>query len=154
MIRRPPRSTRTDPLFPYTTLFLSRDLDFPDGVPETEYADCPERRRLLSLHPAAKDPATLASLLDAVNLEAPPPESLGEHQEQWEMSADILALLADAGFRIVRPAFSQAGTLETETACSPTNPHWTPHLIPAWLPISYLHAWCSHGRWFTRRSSY
>src|SRR3546814_8680409 len=25
MIRRPPRSTRTDPLFPYTTLFLSAD---------------------------------------------------------------------------------------------------------------------------------
>src|SRR3546814_2553731 len=30
MIRRPPRSTRTDTLFPYTTLFRSRavDLDF------------------------------------------------------------------------------------------------------------------------------
>src|SRR3546814_1988326 len=27
MIRRPPRSTRTDTLFPYTTLFRSRDLD-------------------------------------------------------------------------------------------------------------------------------
>src|SRR3546814_17803173 len=26
MIRRPPRSTRTDPLFPYTTLFRSADL--------------------------------------------------------------------------------------------------------------------------------
>src|SRR3546814_2960472 len=26
MNRRPPRSTRTDPLFPYTTLFRSRDL--------------------------------------------------------------------------------------------------------------------------------
>src|SRR3546814_6404858 len=25
MIRRPPRSTRTDPLFPYTTLFRSAD---------------------------------------------------------------------------------------------------------------------------------
>src|SRR3546814_5922104 len=25
MIRRPPRSTRTDPLFPYTTLFRSKD---------------------------------------------------------------------------------------------------------------------------------
>src|SRR3546814_8677107 len=25
MIRRPPRSTRTDPLFPYTTLFRSQD---------------------------------------------------------------------------------------------------------------------------------
>src|SRR3546814_2255642 len=27
MIRRPPRSTRTDPLFPYTTLFRSRRGD-------------------------------------------------------------------------------------------------------------------------------
>src|SRR3546814_4962546 len=26
MIRRPPRSTRTDTLFPYTTLFRSRDI--------------------------------------------------------------------------------------------------------------------------------
>src|SRR3546814_20201187 len=28
MIRRPPRSTRTDTLFPYTTLFRSRSPDF------------------------------------------------------------------------------------------------------------------------------
>src|SRR3546814_8902967 len=28
MIRRPPRSTRTDTLFPYTTLFRSSDLEF------------------------------------------------------------------------------------------------------------------------------
>src|SRR3546814_8795370 len=27
MIRRPPRSTRTDTLFPYTTLFRSEDID-------------------------------------------------------------------------------------------------------------------------------
>src|SRR3546814_16411111 len=27
MIRRPPRSTRTDTLFPYTTLFRSKDVD-------------------------------------------------------------------------------------------------------------------------------
>src|SRR3546814_13407450 len=27
MIRRPPRSTRTDTLFPYTTLFRSRETD-------------------------------------------------------------------------------------------------------------------------------
>src|SRR3546814_5022709 len=31
MIRRPPRSTRTDTLFPYTTLFLSGDDDL-DGI--------------------------------------------------------------------------------------------------------------------------
>src|SRR3546814_13146338 len=29
MIRRPPRSTRTDTLFPYTTLFRSNPLDIP-----------------------------------------------------------------------------------------------------------------------------
>src|SRR3546814_7521534 len=28
MIRRPPRSTRTDTLFPYTTLFLSTEAEF------------------------------------------------------------------------------------------------------------------------------
>src|SRR3546814_9705711 len=36
MIRRPPRSTRTDTLFPYTTLFRSRPLlpNAPDGRAE------------------------------------------------------------------------------------------------------------------------
>src|SRR3546814_15576654 len=31
MIRRPPRSTRTDTLFPYTTLFRSRGIEGPAG---------------------------------------------------------------------------------------------------------------------------
>src|SRR3546814_11610321 len=31
MIRRPPRSTRTDTLFPYTTLFRSNELRSPRG---------------------------------------------------------------------------------------------------------------------------
>src|SRR3546814_16863802 len=35
MIRRPPRSTRTDPLFPYTTLFRSR-LPDTDWVAESQ----------------------------------------------------------------------------------------------------------------------
>src|SRR3546814_11039751 len=34
MIRRPPRSTRTDTLFPYTTLFRSVDRDFRRPVGE------------------------------------------------------------------------------------------------------------------------
>src|SRR3546814_15871786 len=33
MIRRPPRSTRTDTLFPYTTLFRSIETGFPQGPP-------------------------------------------------------------------------------------------------------------------------
>src|SRR3546814_10116104 len=35
MIRRPPRSTRTDPLFPYTTLFRSGDVRVPGGAPRS-----------------------------------------------------------------------------------------------------------------------
>src|SRR3546814_14716646 len=31
MIRRPPRSTRTDTLFPYTTLFRSEEVNVPIG---------------------------------------------------------------------------------------------------------------------------
>src|SRR3546814_20437735 len=34
MIRRPPRSTRTDTLFPYTTLFRSVELDQAESVAE------------------------------------------------------------------------------------------------------------------------
>src|SRR3546814_1407398 len=36
MIRRPPRSTRTDTLFPYTTLFRSSAGEHPDGAPLPE----------------------------------------------------------------------------------------------------------------------
>src|SRR3546814_370992 len=35
MIRRPPRATRTDTLFPYTTLFRSHDADGDRNIPET-----------------------------------------------------------------------------------------------------------------------
>src|SRR3546814_15636596 len=37
MIRRPPRSTRTDTLFPYTTLFRSACLFSADGVSAAEH---------------------------------------------------------------------------------------------------------------------
>src|SRR3546814_15477854 len=58
MIRRPPRSTRTDTLFPYTTLFRSRaaagrsvarhDLPEPDLLPRA-------RADLLAIEPALRD---------------------------------------------------------------------------------------------------
>src|SRR3546814_14605076 len=40
MIRRPPRSTRTDTLFPYTTLFRSAD-DWPAVSRRTAPGSCP-----------------------------------------------------------------------------------------------------------------
>src|SRR3546814_4388198 len=39
MIRRPPRSTRTDTLFPYTTLFRSIDAVLNDGVAAKKVSD-------------------------------------------------------------------------------------------------------------------
>src|SRR3546814_11903848 len=55
MIRRPPRSTRTDTLFPYTTLFRSPFVipcrDRPRPPPEPD--GCPvSRRRTAPSHPA------------------------------------------------------------------------------------------------------
>src|SRR3546814_4101822 len=38
MIRRPPRSTRTDTLFPYTTLFRSHRVQRPSMMPELHRA--------------------------------------------------------------------------------------------------------------------
>src|SRR3546814_14222918 len=49
MLRRPPRSTRTDTLFPYTTLFRSDDAGGPrrfDGVGAVQYCAQAGRRRL------------------------------------------------------------------------------------------------------------
>src|SRR3546814_15875336 len=46
MIRRPPRSTRTDTLFPYTTLFRSRRNGFPqEAQPDRPQVDKIEHRR-------------------------------------------------------------------------------------------------------------
>src|SRR3546814_17338051 len=42
MIRRPPRSTRTDTLFPYTTLFRSRPTAFEEGIRQLKAPPSPE----------------------------------------------------------------------------------------------------------------
>src|SRR3546814_5613389 len=52
MIRRPPRSTRTDTLFPYTTLFRSNP-DLPVILAGDFNASSAERRTYLTAHSAA-----------------------------------------------------------------------------------------------------
>src|SRR6056297_4184298 len=51
MIRRPPRSTRTDTLFPYTTLFRSstRHLSFGGG-----HLQCEIQRPAIQTHPGGR----------------------------------------------------------------------------------------------------
>src|SRR3546814_1241008 len=51
MIRRPPRSTRTDTLFPYTTLFRSPCHSSPmfSGLPAPKICACPSEPSSLSI---------------------------------------------------------------------------------------------------------
>src|SRR3546814_3559893 len=78
MIRRPPRSTRTDTLFPYTTLFRSKDLSVRDGshlgVPKGFDQNGPLLRREVWKYRHMSAPSLLAlshfaSNLDAVGIE-------------------------------------------------------------------------------------
>src|SRR3546814_18445137 len=73
MIRRPPRSTRTDTLFPYTTLFRSQPL--------REVAPLPPYRR----HQRAASPVTRASdRADISTDQAVPFRSCEQHGAQDE----------------------------------------------------------------------
>src|SRR3546814_2010273 len=71
MIRRPPRSTRTDTLFPYTTLFRSQT---PQGILlELELRDLPlpARLNLVLILDGLADPGNLGTLLrSAASVEA------------------------------------------------------------------------------------
>src|SRR3546814_15087224 len=49
MIRRPPRSTRTDTLFPYTTLFRSPTERPPDAYPDSTSSPVPNQRRPITM---------------------------------------------------------------------------------------------------------
>src|SRR3546814_3389298 len=82
MRRRPPRSTRTDTLFPYSTLFRSIDL------PEDEPGDNPygEDRRLLHWPMDAlgsRRPAVSAAAAEVERARAAPPRS-EEHTSELQ----------------------------------------------------------------------
>src|SRR3546814_5116630 len=64
MIRRPPRSTRTDTLFPYTTLFRS---EFKKGIPK----DCATAVAMPVLVANASDIPSLLQRLEAHRLANP-----------------------------------------------------------------------------------
>src|SRR3546814_20966174 len=78
MIRRPPRSTRTDTLFPYTTLFRSREGAY--GVGRHRHEEGPRRPR----HAGAEDVAERPVLRPCLRLPGRPLEPgeavvLGRH---------------------------------------------------------------------------
>src|SRR3546814_5709617 len=84
MIRRPPRSTRTDTLFPYTTLFRSRAIT-----------------AFLRRHPAASVPATGSQLSLAHTRLANAVAAYGRGDQTAAKSAALSAHLD--GFEPVEP---------------------------------------------------
>src|SRR3546814_16113413 len=92
MIRRPPRSTRTDTLFPYTTLFRSRrtcgtvserDLRSRKVAPASN-----ERVRVGAIRPVKSIPAT--RVLPALTSSVPPAGSLAAlHSPSGDTGASV-----------------------------------------------------------------
>src|SRR3546814_20583427 len=74
MIRRPPRSTRTDTLFPYTSLFRSGDVTAGVGVAE-DAAD-----QLLALHGEVEQVELHVLLGDGSHRHHDATTALGDHR--------------------------------------------------------------------------
>src|SRR3546814_2341494 len=76
MIRRPPRSTRTDTLFPYTTLFRSI-VDLPAGIAPRAQRSAPAVVGHVDIDPhadgrgAIDDPAHVVGVLQELEVQKP-----------------------------------------------------------------------------------
>src|SRR3546814_142814 len=71
MIRRPPRSTRTDTLFPYTTLFRAF-AHFASGAVRADDIICFDGLDFVRIAPAGTDENLVTTLLKAEELSADP----------------------------------------------------------------------------------
>src|SRR3546814_1025530 len=83
MIRRPPRSTRTDTLFPYTTLFRSEI----DAVPPVGMTDPHTRRG----HYPVRTEEELDAIVKEMRVEAPSDEA-GRHRSE-EHTSELQSLM-------------------------------------------------------------
>src|SRR3546814_20709391 len=104
MIRRPPRSTRTDTLFPYTTLF--RSVADPGGRPTLLALDQEDR-------PARLENVTKEALVGWAQPQAFDPE-IGHHP-QHQMVLNRVAHMMELQVRIVieQQACRSAGRLHS-----------------------------------------
>src|SRR3546814_17677168 len=103
MIRRPPRSTRTDTLFPYTTLFRSRGVTFDEKIRVTESARTvtstlgrwASRLRFEDIPREVTDPAKLC-LLDGIGC------GLSGARQPWGVIVrDLAATLSGGGLSLL-----------------------------------------------------
>src|SRR3546814_4076176 len=93
MIRRPPRSTRTDTLFPYTTLFrsdIARDADAEDMVHHIA-AQCPAGVEMAFA--AARDARIHQYLRRGHGGGAEEDEARGDHLRSEEHTSELQSLM-------------------------------------------------------------
>src|SRR3546814_3458252 len=110
MIRRPPRSTRTDTLFPYTTLFRSKRSPWQKSAPAAPAWRSPPRRRTTAPCPRSKPPL-------------PPPRCRLPRSEEHTSELQSLMRISYAVFCLKKK----------------TTPHQTPTLYIECLYITITH---------------
>src|SRR3546814_5121829 len=123
MIRRPPRSTRTDTLFPYTTLFRSASARHPrlgpaDGAHLCRWRECADRGRPAARgHRCVPGPAAVLPAGDRLHRPLPHPRCDSAAKRGAAMTADILVPMFVTVFGAATPLlYAALGELVTERA--------------------------------------
>src|SRR3546814_1456410 len=114
MIRRPPRSTRTDTLFPYTTLFRSRDLvrgEIEREVERRDEAARPDRHA----HPHPHIAFGARGNIERLDLAIVAQRYLGGDAESVDQEAD---LAFGGGARLDSPDRSEEYTSDIQSLMS------------------------------------
>src|SRR3546814_2638818 len=97
MLRRPPRSPRTDTLFPSTTLFRSPRRSLDASPPEAAWREgC--RARLTSRDSCRADPQRRARLPDGLGFHARPADSRRSRSEEHTSELQSLMRISYAVF--------------------------------------------------------
>src|SRR3546814_14124710 len=82
MIRRPPRSTRTDTLFPYTTLFRSAVVPHEEGGADRTEAESEDRQPLHALRHHRRLPEQVTSKSQQRDGAAETADHFGRHRAE------------------------------------------------------------------------
>src|SRR3546814_1629240 len=89
MIRRPPRSTRTDTLFPYTTLFRSREIVLDDAA-ERLHREADAVQRPVARVAHVEDQPVVLDRQEQVVRPRPP---VGEGERSEEHTSELQSLM-------------------------------------------------------------
>src|SRR3546814_4089095 len=103
MIRRPPRSTRTDTLFPYTTLFRSADEGERPGQGQSQgQGEIPDEAEIRSLRPVQAELTAVPDVVKEVRPGAAADASISDESldaYRRQLQPKVLALFGEDDVR-------------------------------------------------------